>query len=254
MPLLGLLVALAGRGPTIAQALADRRTVLALLCSTLILSVNWFIYILAINSERILESSLGYYINPLVMVVLGMVFLKERLSPWQGIAVALAALGVANMVMQLGTLPWIALALAGTFGTYGLIRKLVRLGSIEGLFVETSLMLPVALCYAGFLAYSGNAYFLARDWQLDILIVLAGPVTSLPLVWFASGARRLNYATVGIFQFIAPSGHFLLGVFVYDEPFGRAHLITFACIWVAIVIFSLDSLRSLRREAKQLSA
>ena len=246
LPLLIVLVVIARRWPVIRQALGEKRTILALLCSTTILMVNWLIYIHAMNTDRVLESSLGYFINPLVNVIFGLVIFKERLRPWQVLAVGLAAVGVLNLVLRAGTVPWIALSLAGTFSIYGLIRKLVKLGSVEGLLVETTLVLPVALGYAVYLALSGQAHFLAHGWRLDLLIILAGPITAVPLIWFTSAARRLDYSTVGIFQYIAPSIQFLLGVFVYGEPFGPVQLVTFACIWTALVIFTADSLRHMR--------
>ena len=247
LPLLIVLVMI-GRGwPVIRQALGERSTLLALLCSTTILMANWFIYIHAMNTDRVLESSLGYFINPLVNVIFGLVIFKERLRPWQIVAVGLAAAGVLNLVFRSGAVPWIALSLACTFSTYGMIRKLVKLGSVEGLLVETALVLPMALGYAVYLALMGQAHFLAHGWRLDLLIILAGPVTALPLIWFTSGARRLNYSTIGIFQYIAPSMQFLLGIFVYGEPFGPVQLVTFACIWTALAIFTGDSLRHMRR-------
>lgn len=247
LPLLIVLVTISRTWPAIRQALGDRRTILALLCSTTILMANWFIYIHAINSERVLETSLGYFINPLVNVIFGLLIFKERLRPWQILALGLAAIGVLNLVFRVGEVPWIALSLACTFSTYGMIRKLVKLGSVEGLLVETSLVLPIALGYAVYLAAAGQAQFLAHGWRLDLLIILAGPVTALPLIWFTSAARRLNYSTLGIFQYIAPSGHFLLGVFLYEEPFGPVQLFTFACIWAALAIFTADSVRHMRR-------
>jgi chloramphenicol-sensitive protein RarD len=247
VPLLALLVTLAGTWPRLRAALAEPRTLLSLVASTLILSGNWFVYIYAINTERIVETSLGYYMNPLLIVLLGVIFLRERLSRLQALAVLLAAAGVLNLIVQLGTVPWIALFLAGSFGVYGLIRKVVTLGSIEGLLAETTLMLPLALSWIAFIGLRGEGSFLTGGWGLDVLIILAGPVTALPLIWFASGARRLNYATVGIFQYIAPSIQFVLGVFAYDEPFGLAHLITFACIWTALVIYTTDTLRRAAR-------
>ena len=247
LPLLILLVVIARRWPVIRQALGERRTILALLCSTTILMVNWFIYIHAMNTDQVLESSLGYFINPLVNVIFGLVIFKERLRPWQVLAVGLAALGVLNLVFRADTVPWIALSLACTFSTYGLIRKLVKLGSVEGLLVETALVMPVALGYVVYLALMGEVHFLSHGWRLDLLIILAGPVSALPLIWFTSGARRLDYSTVGIFQYIAPSLQFLLGVFVYEEPFGNVQLVTFACIWTALAIFTVDSLRHMRR-------
>ncbi len=247
LPLLILLVVIARRWPVIRQALGEGRTILALLCSTTILMVNWFIYIHAMNTDQVLESSLGYFINPLVNVIFGLVIFKERLRPWQVLAVGLAALGVLNLVFRADTVPWIALSLACTFSIYGLIRKLVKLGSVEGLLVETALVMPVALGYVVYLALMGEAHFLSHGWRLDLLIILAGPVSALPLIWFTSGARRLDYSTVGIFQYIAPSLQFLLGVFVYEEPFGNVQLVTFACIWTALAIFTVDSLRHMRR-------
>lgn len=247
LPLLILLVVIARRWPVIRQALGERRTILALLCSTTILMVNWFIYIHAMNTDQVLESSLGYFINPLVNVIFGLVIFKERLRPWQVLAVGLAALGVLNLVFRADTVPWIALSLACTFSIYGLIRKLVKLGSVEGLLVETALVMPVALGYVVYLALAGEVHFLSHGWRLDLLIILAGPVSALPLIWFTSGARRLDYSTVGIFQYIAPSLQFLLGVFVYEEPFGNVQLVTFACIWTALAIFTVDSLRHMRR-------
>jgi len=251
VPLLALLVTLAGTWPRLRAALAEPRTLLSLAASTLILSGNWFVYIYAINTERIVEASLGYYMNPLLIVLLGMIFLRERLSRLQALAVLLAAAGVLNLIVQLGTVPWIALFLAGSFGVYGLIRKVVTLGSIEGLLAETTLMLPPALAWIVFIGLRGEGSFLTGGWGLDILIILAGPVTALPLIWFASGARRLNYATVGIFQYIAPSIQFALGVFAYDEPFGLAHLITFACIWTALIIYTTDTLRRAARSGRR---
>ena len=248
VPLLALLVTAARGWPGFWEALADRRTIIGIIASALILSVNWFIFIYAINSGQVLQSSLGYYMNPLLNVLLGMIFLKERLTRWQGLAVLLAAAGVLNLTLHVGVIPWIALSLAGTFGIYGLIRKVIRLASLEGLFTETLLMLIPALGWIFFLSLTGDSHFLVTDWRTDTLLLLAGPVTAVPLIWFASAARRLNYATVGLFQYIAPSCHFLLGVFLYDEPFGIANLITFALIWTALAIFSFDSLRH-RREA-----
>lgn len=243
VPLLALLVTAAQGWQSLRPALSDRRTILGILASAVILAINWLIFIYAINSGQVLQSSLGYYMNPLLNVLLGMIFLKERLTRLQALAVLLAAVGVMILTVHAGTVPWIALALAGTFSVYGLIRKVVRLASVEGLFVETLLMLTPALVWLFYLGLTGGGSFLTGGWRIDVLLFLAGPVTAVPLIWFTSAARRLNYATIGIFQYIAPSCHFLLGVFLYDEPFGTAHLITFACIWTALVIFTTDSLR-----------
>lgn len=244
--LLALLVSLGRRWSAIVDALRDRRTVLLLCLSTLVISVNWLIYIWAIFVERVLETSLGYYINPLVSVLLGVVVLRERLAPLQALAVLLAALGVLNLALGAGGLPWVAISLALTFGLYGLIRKTARIGAAEGLLVETSLILPFALGYLLFIAAEGTGSFATESRATDLLLIAAGPVTMLPLVWFASAARRLPLSLVGFFQYIAPTCHFLLAVFAFGEPFTRGHLITFLLIWTAVALFVWETLRAAR--------
>ena len=246
-PFLAALIFLAKSWKAVQSAFADPRTLSLLMVSTVILAVNWSIYIWAINSDRILESSLGYYINPLVNVVLGVLVLGERLNRWRGLALVLAAAGVLNLALAGGQFPWIALSLACTFGVYGLIRKTIRVASIEGLFIETCLLLPPAFAYLFFLAVTGQNSFGTEGREISILLILAGPGTALPLIWFTSAARRLDYATVGFFQYIGPSLQFLLAVFLYGEHFGRAHFITFGCIWTALVIFTIDGVRRSRR-------
>jgi chloramphenicol-sensitive protein RarD len=204
------------------------------------------VFIWAITDGRVLETSLGYYINPLVNVLLGVLVLRERLSPWQALAVALATIGVLNLAFQLGSIPWVSLTLAVSFGIYGLIRKTIRLNSIEGLFVETALIAPLALGYLIYLGVTGTGALGAHDGTTDILLLLSGVVTALPLLAFASAARRLQYTTVGFFQYIAPTGHFLLAVFVYGEAFTGAHLVTFGLIWTALAIFTAQSLHAAR--------
>ena len=246
VPLLAVMVSLAGGWQRIAAALRRRAVLLPMLATTLILSVNWLLFILAIQNDRILEASLGYYMNPIFMVFLGMVFLRERLRRTQVLALTVAALGVLNLIVLSGEIPWFGLGLMTTFGIYGLLRKVMPLGSVEGLFLETCIMLPPALLWLFYLGWTGNGSFLGGGWSLDLLIIAAGPVTALPLVWFASGARRLKYATLGLFQFIAPSLQFLLGVLVYEEPFGDAQLVAFACIWSACGLYAVDGLRNAR--------
>jgi len=248
--LLAGLVTLTRHWPVIARALKDRRTRLLLMLSTLIVSVNWLVFIWAIAAGRVLETSLGYYINPLVNVVLGVAVLRERIGPWRGFAVALAALGVLNLALRAEGLPWVSLTLALTFGLYGLIRKTVRIEAVDGLFVETALLLPFALAYLGWLAVAGSGAFGAHGAGTDVLLFLAGAVTAAPLIWFTAAARRLDYSTVGFFQYIAPSCHFLLAVFVYGETFGTAHLVTFLCIWGALAIVTARSAVEARRRGK----
>ncbi len=244
-----VLVALIKSWRKVAAALRDRRTLLLLALSTVIISANWLIYIWAIMVERVLETSLGYYINPLVSVLLGVVVLRERLSLWQGVAVALAAAGVLNLALGAAGFPWVAVSLALTFGVYGLIRKTVAVGSIEGLLIETVFMLPIALAFLIVLALRGGGAFGTVDLSTDILLLLVGAVTMLPLIWFTSAARRLRLATVGFFQYIAPTCHFLLAVFAFGEPFTWTHLVTFVLIWTAVGIYTAQSLAELRRTA-----
>jgi chloramphenicol-sensitive protein RarD len=242
--LLALWIGVRRRWGLVGAALADRRTCRVLLLTTVILTVNWLIYIWAIAADRVLETSLGYYVNPLVNVVLGMAVLRERLSPLQLGAVALAAVGVANLAVAVGGFPWVALSLAVTFGIYGLLRKTAQVDSPTGLFIETSMLFPAALGYIVWLAVAGGGRFGTMDARTDVLLVMAGPVTALPLIWFTHAARRLRYATVGLFQYISPTGHFLLAVLVFGEAFTAAHAVTFACIWTALALFTVDTLRT----------
>lgn len=245
--LLAGLITLRRRWRVVAAALAERRTGLMLGLSTLVISANWLTYIWAISAGRVLETSLGYYINPLVNVLLGVVVLRERIDLWRGLAVALAGLGVLNLALRAEGLPWVSLVLAFSFAIYGLIRKTVRIEAVEGLLVETALLLPLALGFLVVLGADGTGAFGARGAGLDLLLVLAGAVTALPLVWFTAAARRLDYATVGFFQYIAPSCQFLLAVLLYGEPFTAAHLVTFLCIWGALAIVTARSVVEARR-------
>lgn len=244
--LLGV-IALRHRWAALRRGLADRRTRRLLLASTLLVSSNWLIFVWAITSGRVLESSLGYYINPLMNVLLGLLVLRERLSRVQGLAVLLAAVGVANLAVQSAAFPWVALSLAGTFSLYGLVRKTMALGALDGLFVETNLLLVPALIFLAVQVAGGDSAFLAGDTRLDLLLVLSGLFTTLPLLLFTSAVRRLNYATVGLFQYIVPTSHFLLAVFVFGERFTSAHLVTFALIWTALALYSGEVVRVARR-------
>ncbi len=245
--LLVLLVTLTRRWHGLGGSLAQRRTLLLLSGSTLLISANWFTFIWAIEAGRVLEISLGYYINPLVSVLLGVLFLGERLGRWQWLAVALAAAGVANLALQTAGFPWVSLMLAWTFGFYGLLRKLTPLGAADGLLLETALMAPLALGYLLLLEQQGGGAWGSAGATLDLLLVASGPVTALPLVFFASAARRLSLTVVGFFQYLAPTCHFLLAVLLFGELFTDAHLVTFLCIWGAVVLFSVTSWLRLRR-------
>jgi len=214
-----------------------------------ILALNWGVYIYGVNTDRIVETSLGYFINPLVNVALGFIFLKERFTRWQAVALALAAFGVGYFIWQVGTWPWIALTLAVSFGFYGLLRKLAPAGPLPGLAAETLVLAPVAWMYLAFLYKGGQSHF-GQEATLTLALVAAGVVTVLPLLWFAQAARRMRLSTVGMFQYLGPTLQLLLGVYLYKEPFTRAHGVTFACIWVALAIYSGSALAGKRRRVQ----
>ncbi len=244
--LLSSLVFLQKRG---AELLALRQTpkfVAMLGLTALLLTLNWGLFIYGINSDRVVETSLGYFINPLVNVLLGCVFLKERLTRWQAIAVGLATLGVTNFIGNIGTVPWIALGLAFTFGFYGLLRKIVPVTPMVGLTVETSIITPIALMFVIYwaIATPGNFGNFGSSFLLTLLFIGAGIITSMPLLWFNNAAKRLKLATLGFFQYLAPSLQLLLGVALYREPFTPTHAVTFGFIWTALVIYSTTTWRS----------
>jgi len=235
-----------GRWGEFARALTQKRILLPLAASTLLVGFNWFLFIWAINSDRVLQTSLGYYINPLVNVLLGAVFLRERLRPLQLAAVLLAAAGVLNLLLLYGRLPWVSLGLAFSFGFYALIRKTAPVGSLVGLTVETMLLTIPAVGYLVYLDRVGRGAFLHIGLGVDLLLMAAALVTALPLVLFTRGARRLRLATMGFLQYIAPTGTFLLAVFLWGEPLSSSQLLTFALIWTALAIYSTDSVRTYR--------
>ncbi len=185
----------------------------------------------------------------MVSVLLGFLVLRERLDPWQWLAVGLAAIGVANLAWQTAGLPWLSLLLAGSFATYGLIRKMAKAGPTQGLFVETSLLTPLCLAGIAYFAWRGEGAFLVTGWRTDLLLLAGGLVTCLPLLWWNAGAKRLRLSTIGIFQYIAPSVQFLLAVLAYGEPFTPAHQVTFAFIWAALAVYSARSFQLQRRMA-----
>jgi chloramphenicol-sensitive protein RarD len=227
-----------------------RRVFITLVGTAFLAASNWFVFIYAISNNQVLQTSLGYFLNPLINVVLGMIFLRERLRPWQGVAVGLAAIGTLNLAWKFGGFPWISLFLALSFGFYGLLRKTVKIESLNGLFVETTLLCPLAIGYLVYLGFTGAGAFGTVDWQTTFLLLLAGMVTALPLVWFTSGARRLPYTTVGVVQYVAPSLQFILAVFAFNEPFTTTHLVTFICIWTGLAVFMADSFAHQRQALK----
>ena len=220
---------------------------LIFIITAFILGTNWLTYIWAINSGQIVESSLGYFINPLVNVFLGMVFLRERLYRWQMFSLILALMGVLFLIFQYGRIPWIALVLAFTFGTYGLLRKTSRAESMVGLFFDTATLLPIFVAYLMILTAHGSGVLFCVDRRTDILLLGSGVVTAVPLLLFAHGARRIKYSAVGFFQYIAPTCQLLIGVFLYGEPFTSIHAISFGLVWGAIIIFSCSTFALYKR-------
>ena len=241
------IVFILGRRNEMASVLKTPRSLLILVVTTLLVGSNWFVFIWAINNDQILQTSLGYYINPLMIVLMGMVFLKERLRRPQVLAVLLAATGVIYFTIELGTLPWIALYLAISFGSYGLIRKVAPINPLVGLTIETMLLFLPALAYLLHLHAQGSGAFIRINYKTDFLLMCAALVTAVPLLLFTSGAKRIHYSTVGILQYIAPSGTFIVAVFIYDEPFRTTQLWTFILIWTALVIYSVDSVLYYRK-------
>jgi chloramphenicol-sensitive protein RarD len=239
-------VTLSGRWAD-ARATASRpRTVARLAGSAVLIGLNWLLYIWAVVHDHVVEASLGYFVNPLVNVLLGVLVLRERLSRAQWIAVALATAGVAILTLAHGRLPWIALALAVSFGLYGLARKTVGADAVVGLLWETGLLAPVAAGYLVVLHFQGTGAFGRADPGTSAFLALGGAVTAVPLVLFAYGARALPLSTLGFLQYLSPSLQFLLAVLVFREPFTAAHAATFACIWAALALLTWDLRRRLR--------
>lgn len=209
--------------------------------AAVLLSFNWLIYVWGVNAGFIVETSLGYFINPLLSVLLGVLFLRERLRPMQWVPVGIAAIGVGYLTFVYGRLPWIALSLAFTFGFYGFVKKLSPLGSLYGLTLETGLVFPMALVYLAFMNVGGTGAFLHDGTLVNVLLIGGGIVTTVPLLMFASAAKQIPLTVVGLLQYIAPSLQFLIGVFIYKEPFDHAHLIGFSIVWTALIIFAVES-------------
>lgn len=222
--------------------LASRRTLLTFVASALLLSFNWFVYIWAVNAGYVIETSLGYFINPLINVLLGVLFLRERLRGGQALAIAIAAAGVLYLTFQYGALPWIALALASSFGLYGLLRKTASIGSLEGFTLETLLLFLPSVGYLIFREAQGGAAFGHAGAGTELLLVGAGVMTAIPLLLFGAGARRLTLTSLGILQYIAPTLQFLLGVLVYGESLTPQRLIGFVLIWLALAVYTVEGI------------
>ena len=246
----GALIILARRQwPEVKSALVDRTMLAWLALAALCISINWLIYIWAVQNDRIFETSLGYYINPLMYVGVGVALLGERLRRLQVVAVVLASFGVLFLAVSGGVFPWVALSLAGLFTAYGVIRKKITIGAMPGLFIETSLLFPIAAIWMIWLIATQQASLTAGDGGLSALLVLGGPVTVLPLLFFAIAAKRVTLTTIGFMQFLAPTLQFLTGLY-YGEQLTTAHLVCFGSIWAAVLFFSIDAFRAGTKKKK----
>lgn len=248
---LALIIHASGGLARVKLLLKDKKRLGLLTLTALVIATNWLIFIWAVNNDRMLDASLGYYINPLINVVLGMVFLGERFRKLQWVAVVLAFSGVAIQVITFGSLPWVALVLACSFGTYGLLRKKINIDAATGLFIETLVLLPVALVYLLFIANSATSDMMQNSLSLNLLLVAAGIVTTLPLLCFNGAATKLRLSTLGFFQYIGPSIMFMLAVGLYNEPFTADKATTFAFIWMALAIFTFDAVRQRNKQRQQ---
>ena len=253
MLFVALLLLVRRRWEWLAQLRQNPRTVGVFALSALLLSGNWLIYVWAVNNGHVVDASLGYFIQPLLNVALGTVFLHERPRSGQWAAVALAAAGVAWLTWQAGHLPWIGLSLALTFGIYGLMRKVAVLGALEGLAVETALLTPLALAALAWWGWRGEAAWVHADAPLWGWLLAAGPFTAIPLLLFAAGARRITLTTLGVLQYIGPTLQFMLGVWLYGESLTPARLIGFVLIWAALVLFTLEGAWRQRRGASRVA-
>lgn len=224
----------------------EKKRAIALIVASLLISTNWFIYIWAVNHDHMVEASLGYYMNPLLNVLLGVIVLKERLYKWQVVSFILAAVGVVLMTIEYGKIPWVALSLACSFALYSLVKKVISVDATIGLTVETMLVTPFAFI---FIVHSfGQLPDASFSLATMLLLVGAGPATALPLLYFAKGAQHISLTLLGFLQYISPTLSLLLGVFLFHEPFTNAHVYAFICIWTALILFSISSTWEKRRE------
>jgi len=247
--LLVMVLAIRGRLGELATVLRTRKSMATLTATASLIAINWLIYIWAVFNDHVVAAALGYYLNPLLNVVLGYVVLKERLSRTQVFAVALAAVGVAVLAAGALSTLWVSLALAGSFGTYGLIKKMTPVGPMVGMATETLILSPVALGFLVWLAFVGGGAFGMQSRDIDLLLIAGGAVTAIPLVLFASAAKKMKFATLGVIQYLAPTTQFLLGVFLYREALTTAHLIAFPLIWMGLILYSWDAWKASRRVA-----
>jgi chloramphenicol-sensitive protein RarD len=246
-----LFVFATGKGSELAGILREGRTIAILGCTTLLISINWLTFIKAVADGRVLEASLGYYINPLVSILLGFIFLRERLSTLQKVSIALAASGVLLQTIMVGRVPLVSLTLAFSFGLYGLIRKAARVPAVTGLTVEMMLTAPLAMIFLASLMARGQASFMSGDTRMNLLLGMAGIITATPLIFYGSALHRLRLSTMGIMQYIVPTGQFLWAVLAFGETFTLAHLVTFAFIWAGLALYTYDTFATMHPAAQE---
>jgi chloramphenicol-sensitive protein RarD len=244
-----LYVFIAGRWKILTALFSDRKKLLAMFLCGFVISINWFTYIYAVNSDQVIEASMGYFINPLVVVLLGVTVFRERLSRWQFTALLLATTGVLIVTIQYGRVPWIALFLAGTFAVYGLTKKIARVDPFNGLVLETFIVMPIAVVYLAMLETASTGAFGMMSPLFKIILAGTGIMTATPLLLYARGIEKTTFSMMGFLQYIAPSINLLLGIFVFREHFSAVHLISFCFIWAALAIFTLANTGVLKESA-----
>jgi len=235
------------------QYLTSYKTIVLLTITGFIIGINWLVYIYAVNNNHIVDASLGYYINPMVNILLGMIFLKERLSKIQAVAVVLAFVGVGIITFDYGKPPWVSLCLALTFGIYSLIRKKTAFDALPGLFIETLMLTPIAICFLWLLETKGSVVF-HYSWQTDILLILAGPVTAVPLFFFGFAVPRIPLSTIGFIQYLSPTIQLLIGVFIFREPFKPAYFTSFILIWLGLALYSYSLIKGIKKRTTKIEA
>ena len=245
-----VLVQVTRRWPGVRAVFGDRERLARLTGAAVVLAVNWGVYIYGVTSDRVVETSLGYFINPLVTVMLGVIVLRERLRRAQAAALGVAAIAVVFLSLENGRLPWIALVLAFSFGTYGLLKKTAAVGALEGLTVETVVLAPVALVYLAFIQVTGRSTLTSHGPGHATLLALTGLITAVPLLFFGAAASRVPLITLGVLQYLAPTMQFLLGVLFFHEALGMARLLGFCLVWAALCVFTADLLSQRRRSLR----
>jgi len=244
-----IVISIARNWASVKRAL-NRRTLLILLGAAVFISINWLVYVYAVATDQVVQASLGYFVNPLISVALGVILLRERLRRMQWIAVGIALVAVAVLTISYGALPWISLTLGFSFGMYGLLKKLANVGSTDSLVIETAALAPFALALMGVWEAQGRAAFVLDGWQISVLLILLGPVTALPLLAFGGAATRIPLSTLGVLQYITPILQFAIGVFIFNEAMPASRWLGFVFVWSALVIFSTDAYRHSRRRSR----